>query len=112
MKEKNNKEIVYLLVCLVVVTLIYLLNHFTLYTSDDFVYRFIYKEPFPSANEQPVRSLFDLHTHTVASGYAYSTLKENLAAAKAKGLMAMGTSDHSPGMPGSAEKTFFQNYRI
>ncbi|MGZ1030292.1 DUF6056 family protein [Streptococcus thermophilus] len=62
MKEKNNKEIVYLLVCLVVVTLIYLLNHFTLYTSDDFVYRFIYKEPFPSANEQPVRSLFDLIT--------------------------------------------------
>ena len=62
MKEKNNKEIVYLLVCLVVVTLIYLLNHFTLYTSDDFVYRFIYKEPFPSDNEQPVRSLFDLIT--------------------------------------------------
>ncbi|MGE1062007.1 phosphatase [Megasphaera paucivorans] len=60
----------------------------------------------------PVKSLFDLHTHTVASGHAYSTLKENLAAAKAKGLIAMGTSDHSPGMPGSAEKTFFQNYRI
>ena len=65
MKEKNNKEIVYLLVCLVVVTLIYLLNHFTLYTSDDFVYRFIYKEPFPSANEQPVRSLFDLITSQI-----------------------------------------------
>ncbi|MCI1821763.1 hypothetical protein [Megasphaera sueciensis] len=55
----------------------------------------------------PVRSLFDLHTHTVASGYAYSTLKENLAAAKAKGFIVMGTSDHSPGMSGSAEKNFF-----
>ena len=65
MKEKNNKKIVYLLVCIVVVTLIYLLNHFTLYTSDDFVYRFIYKEPFPSANEQPVRSLFDLITSQI-----------------------------------------------
>ena len=62
MKEKNNKEIVYLLVCLVVVTLICLVNHFTIYTSDDLVSRFIYKEPFPSANEQPVRSLADLIT--------------------------------------------------
>ncbi len=52
MKEKNNKEIVYLLVCLVVVTLIYLLNHFTLYTSDDFVYRFIWNHLHQLMNNQ------------------------------------------------------------
>lgn len=60
----------------------------------------------------PLKPLFDLHTHTVASGHAYSTLKENLAAAKEAGLMAMGTSDHCPSMPGPIEKTFFENYRI
>ena len=32
-----------------------------------------------------LRALMDLHTHTLASGHAYSTLKENLEEAK-KGL--------------------------
>lgn len=60
----------------------------------------------------PLRPLFDLHTHTVASGHAYGTLQENLKEAAAKGLLALGTSDHSPGMPGGTDKTFFENYRI
>ena len=29
-----------------------------------------------------MRPLMDLHTHTLASGHAYSTLKENLEEAK------------------------------
>ena len=41
-----------------------------------------------------MKLLFDLHTHTVASGHAFSTLKENIEEAAAKGLKAMGTSDH------------------
>lgn len=56
--------------------------------------------------------LFDLHTHTVASGHAYSTLQENLREAKRKGLRALGTSDHSPGMPHGTDRTFFENLRI
>ena len=40
-----------------------------------------------------MKLLFDLHTHTVASGHAFSTLKENIEEAAAKGLKAMGTSD-------------------
>lgn len=43
----------------------------------------------------------DLHTHTVVSGHAYSTLNENIAAAKENGLTIYGVSDHTPKMPGS-----------
>ena len=50
-----------------------------------------------------MKLLFDLHTHTVASGHAFSTLKENIEEAAAKGLKAMGTSDHYSAMPGSAQ---------
>lgn len=42
----------------------------------------------------------DLHTHTVISGHAYSTLKENIMAAKEKGLKGFAVTDHGPAMPG------------
>ena len=54
-----------------------------------------------------MKLLFDLHTHTVASGHAFSTLKENIEEAAAKGLKAMGTSDHYSAMPGSAQPIYF-----
>lgn len=54
----------------------------------------------------------DVHTHTIASGHAYSTLQENLIAAKKKGLKVLGVSDHAPGMPGSAYIFHFQNLRV
>lgn len=55
--------------------------------------------------------LFDLHTHTAASGHAFSTLKENIEEAAKKGLRAIGTSDHSSFMPGAADPIFFGNYK-
>lgn len=54
----------------------------------------------------------DIHTHTVASGHAYSTVIEMVKAAKASGLEYLGFSDHSPGMPGSAYIYHFQNMRV
>lgn len=60
----------------------------------------------------PLSPLFDLHTHTVASGHAYGTLQENLREAATRGLYALGTSDHSPGMPGGTDPAFFDNYKI
>lgn len=42
----------------------------------------------------------DLHTHTVISGHAYSTLKENIREAKARGLKGFAITDHGPAMPG------------
>ncbi len=55
--------------------------------------------------------LFDLHTHTLVSGHAFSTLKENIEAARDRGLWAMGTSDHSSSMPGAPDTIFFGNYK-
>ena len=56
--------------------------------------------------------LMDMHTHTIASGHAYSTLQENIAAAKEKGLKYLGLSEHGPGMNGGPSLLYFQNYKI
>jgi putative hydrolase len=53
----------------------------------------------------------DLHTHTLSSGHAYSTLIENITYGKEKGLELIGMSDHSPGLPGSAYIFHFQNMK-
>lgn len=54
---------------------------------------------------------FDMHTHTVASGHAFSTFKENVEEAAGKGLFALGMSDHAPAMPGSAPSIYFSNFK-
>lgn len=53
----------------------------------------------------------DLHTHTVASGHGYSTLKENIEAAKEIGLKYLGLCEHGPAMPGGPHEFFFSNFR-
>ena len=53
---------------------------------------------------------FDMHTHTVASGHAFSTFKENVEEAAGKGLFALGMSDHAPAMPGSAPSIYFSQF--
>jgi len=58
-----------------------------------------------------LKALFDLHTHTLASGHAFSTLKENIEEAGRKGLWAIGTSDHAEKMPG-ANPNVFINYKV
>ena len=59
-----------------------------------------------------MRPLMDLHTHTLASGHAYSTLKENLEEAKKMGLKVLGTSEHARMMPGTAPLIYFQNFKV
>ena len=61
-----------------------------------------------------MRPLMDLHTHTLASGHAYSnsTLKENLEEAKKMGLKVLGTSEHARMMPGTAPLIYFQNVKV
>ena len=54
---------------------------------------------------------FDMHTHTVASGHAFSTFKENVEEAAFKGLLALGISDHAPAMPGTAHPIYFGNFK-
>lgn len=56
--------------------------------------------------------VMDMHTHTIASGHAYSTLQENIAAARERGLTFLGLSEHGPAMAGGPKPIFFQNYKI
>lgn len=54
----------------------------------------------------------DTHTHTYASGHAYSTLIENAKAAKEQGLKMFCTTDHASSMPGAPYYWFFGNQKI
>lgn len=53
----------------------------------------------------------DMHTHTLASGHGYSTLKENIEAASERGLQFLGMSEHGPALPGGPHIFFLHNYR-
>ena len=59
-----------------------------------------------------MKDLLDVHTHTNFSGHAYSTIRENISAAKSKGLEVLGISDHAPNMPGSAHNFYFINFKV
>lgn len=43
-----------------------------------------------------MKVLTDLHTHTVASGHAYSTLMENINCAADRGIELIAITDHGP----------------
>ena len=59
-----------------------------------------------------MKLLVDTHTHTYASGHAYSTLIENAKSAKERGLAMFCTTDHSESMPGAPHYWFFSNQRV
>jgi putative hydrolase len=48
----------------------------------------------------------DLHTHTVLSGHAFSTIRENVQAAGKSGLLMMANTDHGPAMPGASQAVY------
>jgi putative hydrolase len=54
----------------------------------------------------------DSHSHTIASGHAYSTLAENASAAAAKGIRLLALTDHGPQMPGAPHFWYFMNMRV
>ena len=53
--------------------------------------------------------LLDVHTHTVASGHAYSSLQEMVKAAADKGLQVLGITEHGPSIPGTCPLIYFRN---
>lgn len=59
-----------------------------------------------------MKAIIDLHTHTISSGHAFSTLKENVEGAKENGLKIMGLSDHAVTMPGTAHPFYFHNMKV
>ena len=54
----------------------------------------------------------DLHTHTIASGHAYNTIREMARAAADKGLKALGITEHAPKLPGTCHRFYFDNLKI
>ncbi|AET69443.1 PHP family phosphohydrolase, histidinol phosphatase [Desulfosporosinus orientis DSM 765] len=56
--------------------------------------------------------LVDLHTHTTASGHAYSTITENALAASRRGIKLLGMTDHGPSMPGAPPLYHFDNLSV
>ena len=59
-----------------------------------------------------MKTLLDVHTHTVASGHAFSTLQEMAAAASEKGLKLLGITEHAPGIPGTCSPIYFRNLHV
>lgn len=57
-----------------------------------------------------MKLVVDAHTHTIASGHAYSTILENVAYAAKKGLELLGTTDHAPAMDGGTQPAYFINF--
>ncbi len=59
-----------------------------------------------------MKLVVDTHTHTYASGHAYSTLIENAKLAKENGLTMFCMTDHAETMPGAPHYWFFANQRV
>lgn len=62
------------------------------------------------ALDRPI--LLDVHTHTVASGHAFSTLQEMVHAAAQKGLRILGITEHTSGIPGACNPIYFRNLHV
>ena len=56
-----------------------------------------------------MKIIADTHTHTLASGHAYSTILENVHAAKAAGLSFLCLTEHCPEMWDAPKVSFFSN---
>ena len=59
-----------------------------------------------------MKYLSDLHTHSIVSGHAYSTLLENINYCAEKGIKILGTSEHAPSMPGAPHYWYFGNMKV
>lgn len=59
-----------------------------------------------------MKPLIDLHTHTIVSGHAYSTMHEMAAEASARGLQILGITEHGPQIPGTCDPIYFRNLHV
>jgi len=59
-----------------------------------------------------MKYVLDVHTHTIASGHAYTTLLENAKYASEIGLQLLGTTDHGPSMPSAQHHWYFGNLKV
>lgn len=54
----------------------------------------------------------DTHTHTISSGHAYSTLQENIQAARYARIRLLAMTDHASSMPGAPHIWHFGNLKV
>lgn len=54
----------------------------------------------------------DTHSHTIASGHAYSTIREMAKAAAEKELSALAITEHAPAMPETCGNFYFSNLKV
>lgn len=54
----------------------------------------------------------DLHTHTIASGHAFSTITELAHGARANGIELIAVTDHGPSVPQGAHPWYFWNLKV
>ncbi len=54
----------------------------------------------------------DIHTHTIASTHAYSTIHDYIAEARRKGVRLFATTDHGPDMPDAPHLWHFGNLHV
>ena len=59
-----------------------------------------------------MKYVLDVHTHTLASGHAYSTIREMARSAKEKGLELLGITEHSFAMPDTCGEFYFRNLKM
>ncbi len=62
--------------------------------------------------QKMIRDVLDTHTHTLASGHAYSTIRENARVAAEKGLELLAVTEHGPRLIGSCQLIYFQNLKV
>ena len=55
--------------------------------------------------------LIDTHTHTIASGHAYSTIEENAKSAFNNGIKLLAITEHAPKIQGAPNEIYFANFR-
>lgn len=59
-----------------------------------------------------MKIIADTHAHTLASGHAYSTIREMAAGAAEKGMQVLALTEHAPEMPGTCGLYYFQNLKV
>lgn len=59
-----------------------------------------------------MKILADTHTHSVASGHAFSTIDENVRWAAAHGLRLLALTDHAPAMKNTTCHAYFANLHV
>ena len=59
-----------------------------------------------------MKFIADTHTHSLASGHAYSTIREMAASAADRGIEMLALTEHAPEMPGTCGLFYFMNLDV